>query len=681
MNLNRSVSSSENQDSIRTSWKYRFNRFLVLALTFISYASFHMTRKVPSIVKPVLHPQASTGLPTYNAITNPGWMPFNADVDPVQVSKDGYVVTGSGVTDIDGTYLCTKFAPIPSSATGADAERICLEYTKRDSKTGSLNNGFFKLSLLVDKSLCTPISESLRSEMAKERFAFVRKTNKLLNTFAILEGTGVQKHVSSGLFEPKAHACWFIHGNSSDTSNPYYQKLCKTSTGKSNENCAIFFFFFNFEIPGESGASVNDNSDSNPSIWIPYDQSFLPRPQVIPNCTNGKILLGACDTIFLSFYAAFMFVTGHFADHSSSKTGFLGFGMFGSALFVALVGLAYYLENHSFLFFMVIYSLNGAFQSIGWPAVVGIVGKWYGTHERGLVMGIWNAHTSVGNILGSVIGTAALSFPLWTGELAQHGSAWPSAFIVTGFMMAVAALIVVIFLVADPRTIGLPGGELENTVEQDENRAALLQNEGDSSSELENCTDTTTLSNPSNASPPPPPCDSSANRAYSTFIQALCIPGVVEYSISLFFCKLVAYTFLFWTPYYLVHNGFSTSHAGYLCTFVDFGGIAGSIAAGYFSDKFRKPATVTFAFLLASIPGLLVYRIASVAVGDHLPPNILLMLMVGSLINAPYSLITTAISADLGSQKALKGKANADLMSTVSGIIDGTGSIGAALQG
>ena len=35
------------------------------------------------------------------------------------------------------------------------------------------------------------------------------------------------------------------------------------------------------------------------------------------------------------------------------------------------------------------------------------------------------------------------------------------------------------------------------------------------------------------------------------FIGACKIPGVVEYSLSLFFGKLVSYTFLFWLPLYV----------------------------------------------------------------------------------------------------------------------------------
>ena len=38
-----------------------------------------------------------------------------------------------------------------------------------------------------------------------------------------------------------------------------------------------------------------------------------------------------------------------------------------------------------------------------------IVANWSGKGKRGLTMGIWNAHTSVGNMLGTVIAAACLS--------------------------------------------------------------------------------------------------------------------------------------------------------------------------------------------------------------------------------------------------------------------------------
>jgi OPA family glycerol-3-phosphate transporter-like MFS transporter 1/2 len=54
--------------------------------------------------------------------------------------------------------------------------------------------------------------------------------------------------------------------------------------------------------------------------------------------------------------------------------------------------------------------------------------------------------------------------------------------------------------------------------------------------------------------------------------------------------------------------------------------------------------------------------------------NMALLFVIGLLVNVPYALITTSISADLGTR--LK---SSKALATVTGILDGTGSIGAAV--
>jgi OPA family glycerol-3-phosphate transporter-like MFS transporter 1/2 len=39
---------------------------------------------------------------------------------------------------------------------------------------------------------------------------------------------------------------------------------------------------------------------------------------------------------------------------------------------------------------------TGLLQASGWPSVVSVMANWFGKGKRGLIMGIWNAHTSVG---------------------------------------------------------------------------------------------------------------------------------------------------------------------------------------------------------------------------------------------------------------------------------------------
>jgi MFS family permease len=59
--------------------------------------------------------------------------------------------------------------------------------------------------------------------------------------------------------------------------------------------------------------------------------------------------------------------------------------------------------------------------------------------------------------------------------------------------------------------------------------------------------------------------------------------------------------------------------------------------------------------------------------------NILWLFIVGLFVNGPYTLVSSAVAADLGSHPTLNG--NPLAMSTVTGIIDGCGSVGAALEG
>ena len=118
----------------------------------------------------------------------------------------------------------------------------------------------------------------------------------------------------------------------------------------------------------------------------------------------------------------------------------------------------------------------------------------------------------------------------------------------------------------------------------------------------------------------------------------------------------------------------SDKSAGILSTIFDVGGVLGGILAGYISDKIEARAVTSITFLLLSIPALLLFRVFG---SISMYTNIGLMFLSGLLVNGPYSLITTAVSADLGTQNLIKGNSRA--LATVTAIIDGTGSVGAAL--
>lgn len=114
--------------------------------------------------------------------------------------------------------------------------------------------------------------------------------------------------------------------------------------------------------------------------------------------------------------------------------------------------------------------------------------------------------------------------------------------------------------------------------------------------------------------------------------------------------------------------------AGQLSTLFDVGGVVGGILAGHISDRTNARAITAAGFMYCAIPALFLYRTYG---SVSLTLNITLMLIAGMLINGPYALITTAVSADLGTHSSLKGNGRA--LATVTAIIDGTGSLGAAI--
>ncbi|KAG6673565.1 hypothetical protein I3842_16G118100 [Carya illinoinensis] len=382
------------------------------------------------------------------------------------------------------------------------------------------------------------------------------------------------------------------------------------------------------------GPKLEQNSThiGHDSGWPPFD-----GPQ-------GTHRLGELDLAFLSSYSIGMYLAGHVGDRIDLRL-FLVFGMVGSGAFTIFFGLGYWLDLHWLGFFLLVQVLCGLFQSIGWPCVVAVVGNWFGKDKRGLIMGVWNSHTSVGNIIGSVVASGVLEF------------GWGWSFVLPGVLVIVVGIVVYVFLVTSPEDLGLesPGMEVEMNVEVGPERVESEEAGLLGSSE------------------------SSDTLAAIGFLEAWRLPGVAPFAFCLFFSKLVAYTFLYWLPFYIRHTavaGVHLSHktSGILSTIFDIGGVFGGILAGFVSDVIDARAVTSIVFLLLSIPALVLYRLYG---SVSMFANIGLMLLSGLLVNGPYSLITTAVAADLGTQSMVSGNSRA--LATVTAIIDGTGSVGAAL--
>ena len=172
----------------------------------------------------------------------------------------------------------------------------------------------------------------------------------------------------------------------------------------------------------------------------------------------------------------------------------------GCGVLVGLLGVSYFANVHFLPYFIIvqifvgIFEVSGViklllslfFQSTGWPATVAVMGNWFGKKNRGLLMGVWNAHTSVGNILGTAVPSIwakpcrpwLAPFNINTLFLYQCRG-W--SFLVPAFVMIFVGLLMFFFLILgqfkkesltfyiifyfiDPRDVGLPPPQHQQVV-------------------------------------------------------------------------------------------------------------------------------------------------------------------------------------------------------------------------
>ncbi|XP_034021465.1 glucose-6-phosphate exchanger SLC37A2-like, partial [Thalassophryne amazonica] len=282
--------------------------------------------------------------------------------------------------------------------------------------------------------------------------------------------------------------------------------------------------------------------------------------------------------------------------------------------------------------------------------------------RRGFIMGVWNSHTSVGNILGSLIAGAFVA------------SSWGMSFIVPGIIIASTGILCFFFLIERPEDVDCTPPQHHQNQEAEPPLQNCSTSDKRSTTDAENTVEDHT-------------------EAIS-FCGALCIPGVVEFSLCLLFAKLVSYTFLYWLPLYIANVAhFEAKQAGDMSTLFDVGGIVGGITAGLVSDYSGGRASTCcvqkcrLQFLVVLTEGLIHLRIPSkfgnkleTAVREPIQQeSIQVEVMLDKNFSSILELTCTSIVSFVqqGTHESLRGNSRA--LSTVTAIIDGTGSIGAAL--
>ena len=276
-----------------------------------------------------------------------------------------------------------------------------------------------------------------------------------------------------------------------------------------------------------------------------------------------------------------------------------------------------------------------------------LVSNWFGKQRRGLIFGFWNSHASLGNILGSLLAA------VWVE------TDWSISFFVCGLVIVVGGAICLLFVIVKPQDAGFSAQNGPQAVQAPP--PIVINKHG--AHELSQFVPKDSTTQVQLVVPEVPVEDTPLK-----FWQAFLIPGVIEYSMCMFFAKGVAYTFLMWLPVYIKEAGnainVGSAVAGYLSTFFDIGGIVGGIMVGALSDLSGARGLISGTLMFIAVPVLVLLTFFG---NTSLAAMIVLLILSGLITVGPYSIIATAVAADLGT--SLKGKSKA--VASVSGIING----------
>jgi MFS transporter, OPA family, sugar phosphate sensor protein UhpC len=277
--------------------------------------------------------------------------------------------------------------------------------------------------------------------------------------------------------------------------------------------------------------------------------------------------LGQIGSALFYTYALGKLTNGFLADHANMKR-FLAVGFLLSALCNIGMGFSTMLTLS-----IVLWGLNGWFQSLGAPAGVVAMTAWFSNRERGRYYGIWSTAHSIGEGLTFLVVGAVVA--LW---------GWQAGFWVPGIVGIAAAFFVYRLLPDRPPTLGLPTvADWRNDHYVGDERSAR------------------------------------APGVFALQRSILRIPAVWVLALASASIYVTRYAINSWGVLYLQEmRGYSLPTAGSLLMLSTLAGIAGAVAYGYLSDKFfdarRPPANLLFAILELTGLALIFFGPANTAI-------------------------------------------------------------------
>lgn len=250
-------------------------------------------------------------------------------------------------------------------------------------------------------------------------------------------------------------------------------------------------------------------------------------------------MLGNIMAITAISYGMGKFLLGAVSDRSDARK-FMATGLAISALCNFLFG-----ATNDYNMHLLLWSVNGFFQGMGWPPCGRCMGHWFSERERGLTFSIWNTSHNLGGGISGVI--AAHSVAYFGG--------WQYAFFVPGVLALLGSVYLWFRLMDTPQSRGLP------PIEEYKKDYVL------------------------------PPSDQVQTERELSFRElfihyVLLNKYVWILAVANFFAYICRYSMLDWGPKYLREiKGTDVKGGGLAILFSEFGGIPTTIFLGWVSDR------------------------------------------------------------------------------------------------
>jgi sugar phosphate permease len=337
--------------------------------------------------------------------------------------------------------------------------------------------------------------------------------------------------------------------------------------------------------------------------------------------------------ILSSYFIVYSFgkiINGLFGDKIGGKA-MLIIGIGGSVICNIIFGFGRELR-----FFVIIWSINAFFQSMGWLSMVSIMSHWYTSVESGRAMGI----ISLSYLLGDFAARSSAGI-----VVAREGARWSELFWLHAAILAGIGLIAWIFVRPYPEKLGLLDVDAYAMhIDSDIQNRMMTKNQK------------------------PAERQTAKPKSWMHFMLAnkwFWLVCTIYFGLS-----IIRYIFWSWSIFYLKENGLRTSSAIIASAVFPILGSLGAIFAGWVSDKMnarRGPVIV----LMTSCMVLSIFIFSRIP-RDNPVLLVVTLAVIGFTLIGPYSLLAGAMAIDFGSKHSA---------AAASGIIDAVGAFGAVFSG